>query len=287
MSVEDLNGITRTLAMINSDGKIRPVLQDPPGITTSLYDLRLRVFARTPYENLFTELGTLEAAERALLAGCDAIYIDTFGDYGIEQIRAAADVPVVGAGEASIAVAGFAERRFSIVTVWPKSMSYLYAERIAHCSGGRSCAGVHHLGEERELNLIGSDVSVKARLLAGDHALLDELTKTCERVIDADDAEAILLGCTCMAPVGDELSARLPVPILEPSRIGLSAAFTAALAPATERADRRAGQPALAGPLVDAYLAARGLEQFTVGGCEICVVPQNSAQNAMRAPYVT
>lgn len=274
MLVDGMMAITRTVAMINSDQKTAPPLPDPEGVDTRLYDLRLRVFARTPYEHLFTELGTVEAAERALHDGCDAIYVDSFGDYGVERIRAMTDVPVIGAGEAALAAAGAEGRRFSIVTVWPESMRYLYEDRISTCAGGEGCVGVHHLGDETELDLIGSDLGVKARMTAGDHEVVAELAALCARVVEQDRPDVILLGCTCMAPVHERLAAHCEVPVLEPSQLGLTAAF-AAIAGAETVARSQRIRPPLASSVVDAYLTARGVEKLSVGGCEICVVPQD------------
>jgi allantoin racemase len=274
MLVDGMMAITRTVAMINSDQKTAPPLPDPEGVDTRLYDLRLRVFARTPYEHLFTELGTVEAAERALHDGCDAIYIDSFGDYGVERIRAMTDVPVIGAGEAALAAAGAEGRRFSIVTVWPESMRYLYEDRVSTCAGGKGCIGVHHLGDETELDLIGSDLGVKARMTDGDHEVVAELAALCARVVKQDRPDVILLGCTCMAPVHERLAAHCEVPVLEPSQLGLTAAF-AAIAGAETVARTQRIRPPLASSVVDAYLTARGVEKLSVGGCEICVVPQD------------
>lgn len=274
MLVDGMMAITRTVAMINSDQKTAPPLPDPEGVDTRLYDLRLRVFARTPYEHLFTELGTVEAAERALHDGCDAIYIDSFGDYGVERIRAMTDVPVIGAGEAALAAAGAEGRRFSIVTVWPESMRYLYEDRVSTCAGGKGCIGVHHLGDETELDLIGSGLGVKARMTDGDHEVVAELAALCARVVEQDRPDVILLGCTCMAPVHERLAAHCEVPVLEPSQLGLTAAF-AAIAGAETVARSQRIRPPLASSVVDAYLTARGVEKLSVGGCEICVVPQD------------
>lgn len=271
MTVDGAAPRTRSVAMINSDAKTSPPLPDPEGVLTRLYDLRLRVFARTPYEHLLTELGTVEAAERALRDGCDAIYVDTFGDYGVARIRASTDVPVIGAGEAALAAAGADGRRFSIVTVWPASMRYLYEERLAACAGGEGCIGIHHLGDEVELDLVGTDLGVKARMLAGDGDVVDELVALCRRVVEEEGPDAILLGCTCMAPVVGRLADRCEVPVLEPSRIGLEAAFATVAGIDPERAARWVREP-LVGPVVDAYLDARGVGTVTVGGCDVCVV---------------
>ncbi len=264
----------RRLAMINSDGKTAPPLTDPADIETQLYDLRLRVFARTPFEHLFTELGTVEAAVRALNDGCDGIFIDTFGDYGLDRIRAMTALPVTGAGEASIRIAGAHGRRFSIVTVWPPSMAYLYSERLAAVPGGSNCVGVHHLGDEIELDLVGTELGVKSRMLNGESAVVDEIAALCDQVTTDDLPEAILLGCTCMQPIADQISARCSVPVLEPSQLGMQMARQR-LDGATPHGGPLTNRSGLASEMVDAFLIARGVAHEEIGGCDVCAVRQS------------
>lgn len=266
-------GAERRLAMVNSDAKSQPPLPDPEGICTRLYDLRYRTLARTPYDHLFTELATLDAVEAAVADGCDALYLDTFGDYGIERARSSVAVPVIGAGEASIAAAAASTDRFSIVTVWPRSMAYLYEERLATCPGGDRCVDVHHVTDEEELERVGTAVGVKARMLRREDALVAQLVDRCRRAVDQDRSDAVLLGCTCMTPVTDRLAAELEVPVLDPSRIGLGAAFqqltSGSPPPPPPAAPRRTG---LATAFIDAYLAAKGIEQEATDECDVCLV---------------
>lgn len=219
----------RRLAVINSDAKRAPVLPDPPGLVTDLVDPRLRRFARTRYDHLLTELGTVDAAEVAIAAGCDAVYVDTFADYGVARLRAAAPVPVVGAGEAVLAWAAQLGRRFSIVTVWPASMDYLYAERLANCPGGKLAAGVHYLSDESELDRVGTDSGVKARMARGETDVVAAITRACREAVRRDGTDLVIFGCTCMTPVADEVARRAGVEIVDPSVIGLRAGHAAAL----------------------------------------------------------
>ncbi len=62
----------RRLAIINSDAKREPVLPDPDGVTSVLVDLRMRAFARTPYDHILTELSTIDAGERAIAESIDS-----------------------------------------------------------------------------------------------------------------------------------------------------------------------------------------------------------------------
>lgn len=263
------------LAIVNSDGKHAPPLPDPDGVTSVLHDLRFRVVARSPYEHLMTELGTLDVAERAVVAGCDALFVDTVGDYALDRIRALTSAPVVGAGEEGIKAAA-AIGDFSVVTVWPASMRYLYDERLGAVAGGERCRGVHHLSAEDELDRVGTGDGVKARMIRGEGDIVDDLVALAEQAMADDRTSVVLLGCTCMAPVADRLAERLgTATVVDPSRVGLVAAHAAALAHAADPGTpapswvRHAG---LAGEVVTAYLAAQETEAVQLDDCEVCAV---------------
>jgi len=270
-----MSEVQRRVAMINSDGKSAPVAADPPGVETALLDLRFRVLARTPYEHLFTELGTLDVAEQALREGYDVIYVDTFGDYAADGIRALTAVPVIGAGEESIRHAASAHASFSIVTVWPQSMRYLYDLRLTATPGGERCRGVHHLSDDDELARVGRSDGVKARMRRHEGDIVDDLVALCRHAVDDDGSEAVLLGCTCMSPVADAIRERLDVPVLDPSAIGLSVAHAAALAGVAVPGEiATVRNPGLARGLVDAYLVAQDADAVWVDDCEVCAITQ-------------
>lgn len=271
------------LAIINSDGKSRPPLPDPDGLVSRLHDLRFRVLARTPYDHLFTELGTLDTAEGALAEGCDGIYVDTFGDYAVERIRAITDVPVVGAGAATIRAAAELGD-FSIVTVWPRSMRWLYDERLAAVPGGVACAGVHHLADEDELGRVGTGQGVKARMTRAEGAVVDDVVALCRTALARDKTRVVALGCTCMSPIASAVAERLDVPVLDPARVGLAAAHDQVLGRLRSTAERfPVGRPGLAGAVVEAHLAADGTA--ALDECEVCVVV--SPSGAGDVPEVT
>lgn len=278
--MSDLASPGRTIAMVNSDGKQAPVAADPPGVTTRLYDLRFRVMARTPYEHLFTELGTLDVAERALADGCDVVYVDTFGDYAVERIRALTSRPVIGAGEASIRHAAAEHASYSIVTVWPQSMAYLYDERLESTPGGRSCRGLHHLSDDDELDRVGRRDGVKARMGRHEDGVVDALVDLSRRALEQDRSDAVLLGCTCMSPVAAQLRDRLDVPVLDPSAIGLAAAQEAALEPAPPHRPSAVRHTGLAGAAVQAYLVAEQAESVWIDDCGVCAITQTATPTA-------
>lgn len=258
------------VAMINSDGKASPPLADPDGIVTTMYELRFRVMARTPYDHLFTELGTVAAAEAAIADGCDAIYIDTFGDYGLARIRAATSLPVIGAGEASLASAAQRLGTFSVVTVWPRSMAYLYDERLENSMGGHGCGGVHFLSDETELERVGTSHGVQARMVRREDQIVGRLAELCASAVAHDRTAGVLLGCTCMSPVADQLQQDCEFQVLDPSRLGLQTAFDAAGKPAA-RPTAGSQNRGLATEMVDTYLE-HGHPGTTFHDCEVCTI---------------
>lgn len=188
---------------------------------------RLSVFAFTPYEELLVDLGYVDAAQSAVDQDCDAIMINSFADYGIEAAGAVLEVPVIGAGAATLAVAAAGDRRFAIVTVWPKSMAFIYEERLRSTGLSGRCVGIWHISPEDELTRLADDHGVMQRMQRRESQVVTRLAAACHAA-QAAGAEAIALGCTCMAPIGAELQAQCLLPVYEPSRCGFIAAVAAA-----------------------------------------------------------
>lgn len=199
-----------------------------PHTSAAVFASRIPAFATTPYDRLVVDVAYVEAAQRAAEAECDAVFIDSFADYGIGAMRAVVGIPIVGAGEAGLAAAAANGRRFSIVTVWPESMAFIYDERLRMLDVGRQCVAVHHVSPETELARLASGDGVMQRMQRHEDAIVDQLVAACRDAAARDGVECILLGCTCMAPVGPEIARRLPFPVIECSRAGFTAALAAA-----------------------------------------------------------
>jgi allantoin racemase len=149
------------------------------------------------------------------------VLINSFADYGIDALRAVLDIPVIGAGEATLLAAARAGRRFAIVTVWPRSMQFLYDERLRAVAVAEQCVAIRHFTMEDELARLGQETGVMARMHRGETEVIDGLRAECARAVREDGAECIVLGCTCMGPIGPALEASCEVPVLESSRVGL------------------------------------------------------------------
>jgi Asp/Glu/hydantoin racemase len=253
-------------------------------VTALLVNPRLSAFALTPYERLVVDLGYVDAMQQAADAGCESILINSFADYGIDAARAAVGMPVVGAGEAAIvAASAHGTRDFAIVTVWPASMAFLYAERLRNVPGGERCVAIRHVSTEAELQRLGSRDGVMERMVRHDAAVIDALLRECEAAVREHGAAAIALGCTCMAPIGPELLARCRVPVYESSRAGFHAAVAAAqahaaLAPGSPGATgavaptaARCADATLVPAIVTAWADARPQAQPPAGDCPVCI----------------
>ena len=199
------------------------------GAEAVLVNPRLSAFALSAYERLVVDVGYVDAMQSAAAQSADAVLINSFADYGVDAARAATATPVIGAGEATLRAASQdGARPFAIVTVWPASMGFLYEERLRALGLGSLCRGVRHLSPEEELARLGSEDDVMQRMARHDTQVLERLVDACRLAVRHDGAAAIALGCTCMAPIGPALAARLDVPVYESSRTGLHAAIDAA-----------------------------------------------------------
>ena len=230
--------------------------------------VRLSAFAHTPYERLVVDVGYVDAAQQAA-AQADAIFINSFADYGIDAMRAVLGIPVVGAGEAALMEAARQTQHFAIVTVWPDSMGFLYQERLRALGLTERCVRIVHVSPESELRKLGSDDSVMERMHRHEPAVLEQLRDACNRALAGHGAGCVVLGCTCMAPLGPALAAACAFPVLESSRIGLAASIVAASTAADRRAPRSDGTQLVS--LVDAWAGAQTTNSMPrEPDCPIC-----------------
>lgn len=230
--------------------------------------VRLSAFARTPYERLVVDVGYVDAAQKAAPLA-DAIFINSFADYGIDAMRAVLDIPVVGAGEATLLEAARQADRFVIVTVWPESMGFLYDERLRALRLVERCVRIVHVSPESELEKLGGNDSVMERMHRHEPTVLEQLRDACNRALARDGAQCIVLGCTCMAPIGPALAAACAFPVLESSRVGLAASIAAAGTQQGHRAPSSDGTQLMT--LVDAWAGAQTTNSIArEPDCPVC-----------------
>jgi len=188
------------------------VLSRLPDVEVEVLSTKGGPFPNTPHNRLLTAQHHVALIQAHPLSDVDAIFLDTFGDYGCDAIRSLTGLPVFGAGESTLTVARALAPRFPIITIWPASMRFIYSERLRASRAEDSCSGIIHVPETP----------------GNSEPLVDRVCSAAQESIHNLDAEAIVLGCTCMAGMFDKLSLALPVPVICPTRTGM--AFTIAAA---------------------------------------------------------
>lgn len=150
-----------------------------------------------------------EAAETAVavaagrdFGGFDGVIVSAYIDPGIDRVRAALPVPVVGIGEASMRAAA-AVGRFSVAMTTPGLVDWVrrYAER---------------LGLADRLASIPCTTDEPHALMADPDRVLAALDGLIRRAVAEDGAEAVVIGGGPLADAARTLAATSPVPLIEP-----------------------------------------------------------------------
>lgn len=170
------------------------------------------------------------AAEHA--AQHDAVVIAAFGDPGLAGIRELLPVPVTGLTESALASACLLGHRFSIIAISQRIQAW-YRE-VVQANGLAS-----RLASIRALDQPLADIGAVQQ----DHGA--RLQALCERAVDEDGADVIVLAGAPLAGLARGLRGQLPVPVVD----GVSSAVChaqslVALQPGTARRGSFAPPPA-------------------------------------------
>ena len=237
------------------------------GFEPGLIENRLGVFPATPEHREVNVLEYMDAAYRAEDEGYAAAFINTIGDYGLLQARTQLGIPVIGAGEAAMLLATTLGQRFSIVTIWPPSLAFLYTEVLKDYQLTERCASVRFVTADAELDDKEAYVSDMKSQRTG---IIDRVVAECERAVREDQCDAIVLGCTCMAPIAPLVAQRCSVPVIDGMRAGYKfteMTIALGLQPRLPQTDQRAPSRSE----VDALLqtAAATIDAIECEPCEV------------------
>ena len=158
-------------------------------------------YIETRFEALIGAYATAQlAAEHH--AQHDAVIIAAFGDPGLGGLREALPVPVLGLTESALASACLLGHRFSIIAISQRIQAW-YREVVATNGLSSRLASIRAL--DRPLASIGH--------VQDEHA--DALRELCERAVDEDGAEVIILAGAPLAGLSRTLRGQLPVPVVD------------------------------------------------------------------------
>ncbi len=156
-------------------------------------------------ETRFEALIGAYAAAQLAAENCpqhDAVIIAAFGDPGLAGIRELLPVPVLGMTESALASACLLGHRFSIIAI-SKRIQAWYCEVVqANGLAGR-------LASIRSLDTPLADIG----RVQQDHGA--HLKDLCERAVDEDGADVIVLAGAPLAGLARALSGQLPVPVVD------------------------------------------------------------------------
>ncbi|WP_405233827.1 aspartate/glutamate racemase family protein [Lentisalinibacter salinarum] len=199
------------------------------------------VFPRNPGAREISAHAYLQAGLEAEREGYAGLYINTVGDYGIAELREAANIPVTGAGEGAIRTAQAGARRFAIVTIWPPSLRFVYDAALAATNAREDCVAIRHLSGDADLATLGQADNFVQEMQACGMTSMAKIRAVCMRALEQDGADVIVLGCTCMHPVAELLEAD-GLSIIEPMAAGYRHLESLVSARSSERpTDRAAG----------------------------------------------
>ena len=160
------------------------------------------------YEEFWATADLIEKSQAAQDNGFDAIFIACFSEPGVEAIRELVEIPVVGGFDPAVLTAKIVSQKFSILTVEKRVVPML--ETLARALGIM----------ENVASIL--DVGIPVEELKDKERLKEALIATSQTAIDRDGAQAIVLGCTGMLDVAQDVQQALldldkPAPVISPT----------------------------------------------------------------------
>ena len=185
-------------------------------------------FPATPAARQRTATAYVAAGRDAAATGdFAAILINTVGDYGLVDLRNAISLPVIGAGAAGMRLACDLGARFSIVTLWPPVLRFLYEPVLTQSGTATNCAGLHFLTDDSDLESMDEPDNPIVAIQTCQWVALERVDAACRAALAEDGSDVIVLGCTCMAGMAPALKAN-GLPVVEPMCAGYLMAETVA-----------------------------------------------------------
>jgi allantoin racemase len=187
----------------------RPIGGDLPpdeiaDIVSNTVDARLveipeGVFPADEAARVIVDEQYLQAGLQAARDGYDALYINTVGDYGLNALRAALAIPVVSSGESSVRIAA-SHGRFSIVTIWPPALDFIYARVLDDSGVIDAYQGTTHLSADGDMASLAVEENFVTDMRSCSLNSMQQILAARDTAIEQAGSAAVVLGCTCMAP---------------------------------------------------------------------------------------
>jgi allantoin racemase len=160
------------------------------------------------YDELLAAYHLVELVKTAEEEGIDGVFVDCFGDPGVDAARELVRIPVVGGFQPAALTASLIAGTWSVVTVLKSVVPLI--DKL-----GRKLGLSGNIASIRDIDLPVLELSDKG-------VLEKRLLQTSEEAVQLDGAEAIVLGCTGMLGLAQNLERRLsergiPAPVVDPT----------------------------------------------------------------------
>jgi allantoin racemase len=153
----------------------------------------------------------VEAVVEAERDGFDAVMTGCFADPGLHECRESVTIPVVGPGEASLAVAKMLGHSLSVIIPSKNMVSRLRNQALM-------------LGMDlRVLSPVVLGVSVQT-IRDGGEEVYGRVLRVAQQAVESDNADVVVLGCTALSNLADRLGKEIDLPVVNPLRVALSMA---------------------------------------------------------------
>jgi len=160
------------------------------------------------YDEVLAAYHIAEKVREAEKEGVNGVFVDCFGDPGVDAARELVRIPVVGGFQPAALTASLNAGTWSVVTVL-KSVLPMIQDLSRKLGVDRNIASIR-------------DIDTPVLELSDKKVLEQRLLKHSEAAVKEDGAEAIVLGCTGMLGLAQNLEKQLveiglPVPVVDPT----------------------------------------------------------------------
>jgi len=204
----------RVIAPIISDEFNSEILEEASQFKAPDMEIDVVNLSRGPasieshYDEILAAYHVVELVRQAEKDGIEGVFVDCFGDPGVDAARELVGIPVVGGFQPAVLTASLVAGKWSVVTVLQSVVPMI--NDLAR-----------KLGVEKNMVSV-RDIDTPVLELTDKGLMERRLLESIQKAVHDDGAEAIVLGCTGMLGLADRLEKDLAkkgvsVPVIDPT----------------------------------------------------------------------
>ncbi|HDI02453.1 MAG TPA: hypothetical protein ENF93_02275 [Ignisphaera sp.] len=161
----------------------------------------------TLFDDVYTAPLVAKKAVELWRKGFDGILINCFNDPGLEAARELVPIPIIGVGLASMVAASMVGDRFSIITVGDIESIRAIRKRVELYGFSSKLVSIYTIG----IHVLDID--------RNRDEVIKKIVELSRKAID-EGADVIILGCTGLSKLAQEVSIRIENPVINPTLWG-------------------------------------------------------------------